>query len=152
MLQGIHHAGITVASLERALSFYRGVLGLEVFMQMERTDPSIGAIIGYPGAGLKIAFCGVPGDAARVELLEYMTPAGEPLRAETSQPGSGHVCFRVDGIDALHARLVEAGFPPRSTAPVTITEGANAGARALYVRDPDGYTVELFEPSPPRRP
>lgn len=148
MLQGIHHAGVTVANLDRALAFYRDVLGLEVFVQMERTDPSIGGIIGYPGARLNIAFCGVPGDTARVELLEYITPKGEPLRPETSQPGGGHVCFRVDEIDELFRRLVEAGFPPRSEAPVTITEGANTGARAIYVRDPDGYTVELFQPPP----
>ena len=29
---------------------------------------------------------------------------------------------------------------------VAITEGPNAGARAFYVRDPDGHTVELFQP------
>lgn len=150
MLKGVHHAGVTVTNLDRALAFYRDVLGLEVFVQMERTDPTIGEIVGYPGARLKIAFCGVPGDSARVELLEYVAPTGEPLRPETSQPGSGHVCFRVDEIDALHRRLVTAGFPPRSAAPVTITEGANAGARAFYVRDPDGYTVELFQPPPGR--
>ena len=39
-----------------------------------------------------------------------------------------------------------AGYAPRSTAPVHITEGPNAGARSFYVRDPDGYTVELFQP------
>ena len=26
----------------------------------------------------------------------------------------------------------------------------HAGARAFYVRDPDGYTVELFQPQPER--
>ena len=33
---------------------------------------------------------------------------------------------------------------------MTITEGPNAGARAFYVRDPDGYSVELFQPPPGR--
>ena len=31
--------------------------------------------------------------------------------------------------------------------PVYIDGGANAGGRAVYVRDPDGHTVELFTPA-----
>ena len=150
MLKGVHHAGVTVSDLERALTFYRDLLGLEMFVQMTRTDHTIGEICGYPGAQLKIAFCGVPGDTARVELLEYIVPSGEGIKPETFQAGSGHVCFRVDDIDALYQRIADAGYQPRSAAPVTISEGANAGARAFYVRDPDGYTVELFQPPPGR--
>ena len=32
MLRGVHHAGVTVSNLDRALAFYRDVLGLEVFV------------------------------------------------------------------------------------------------------------------------
>ena len=150
MLRGVHHAGVTVSSLDRALTFYRDVLGLEVFVVAERRDETIGAIIGYPGAAIKLAFCGVPGDSARIELLEYLEPRGAGTDGETFRPASGHVCFRVDDIDALYRRIADAGYTPRSTAPVTISEGPNAGARAFYVRDPDGYTVELFQPPPGR--
>ncbi|MCC7493517.1 MAG: VOC family protein [Fimbriimonadaceae bacterium] len=150
MLTGIHHAGITVSDLDRALTFYRDLLGLEVFVQMERTDHTIGDIVGYPGARIKIAFVGVPGDTARVELLQYVVPQGEALKPETFQPASGHVCFRADDIDGMYRRIAEAGYQPRSDAPVTITEGANKGARVFYVRDPDGYSVELFQPPPGR--
>jgi lactoylglutathione lyase len=150
VLHGVHHAGVTVANLDRALAFYRDVLGLEVFVVAERTDATIGQIVGYPGARIKLAFCGVPGDSARVELLEYLEPRGESGGGDTFRPGTGHVCFRVSDIEALYARISEAGYAPRSTAPVTINEGPNAGARAFYVRDPDGYTVELFQPPPGR--
>lgn len=150
MLRGVHHAGVTVANLDRSLAFYRDLLGLEVFAVAERTDETIGAICGYPGARLKLGFLGVPGDTARVELLEYLEPNGEAVGGETHRPGSGHVCFRVEDIDADFQRIAAAGFTPRSAAPVTITEGPNAGARAFYVRDPDGYTVELFQPPPGR--
>jgi lactoylglutathione lyase len=150
MLRGVHHAGVTVSNLDRALAFYRDVLGLDVFVQAERRNETIGAIVGYPGAGVKLAFVGVPGDSARIELLEYLEPRGDAVDGETFRPATGHVCFRVDDIDALYQRVIDAGFTPRSTAPVTIDEGPNAGARAFYVRDPDGYTVELFQPPPER--
>ena len=150
MLRGVHHAGVTVSNLDRALAFYRDVLGLEVFFTAERGDDTIGEIVGYPGAKIKLAFCGVPGDSARIELLEYLEPRGDDADGETFRPASGHVCFVVDDIEALYRRIVDASFTPRSTAPVTIAEGPNAGARAFYVRDPDGYTVELFQPPPGR--
>jgi lactoylglutathione lyase len=150
MLQGVHHAGVTVSNLDRALTFYRDVLGLEVFVIAERRDSTIGGIIGYPGGAIKLAFCGVPGDTARIELLEYFEPRGAATDGETFRPASGHVCFRVDRIDELFQRIVDAGYQPRSDAPITIAEGPNAGARAFYVRDPDGYSVELFQPPPGR--
>ena len=40
-------------------------------------------------------------------------------------------------------RLPAAG---RVTDPVRIDSGINDGAAAVYVRDPDGYTIELFQP------
>jgi catechol 2,3-dioxygenase-like lactoylglutathione lyase family enzyme len=150
MLRGVHRAGVTVSNLDRALAFYCDVLGLEVFVQAERRDRTIGEITGYHGGAVKLAFCGVPGDAARVELLEYLEPRGDGTDGETFRPASGHVCFRVDEIEALFQRIVDAGYQPRSDAPVTISEGPNTGARAFYVRDPDGYTVELFQPPPGR--
>ena len=41
--------------------------------------------------------------------------------------------------------LVEAGAEPFSE-PVEIDTGANAGAYGVYVRDPDGIVLELFQP------
>ena len=150
MLKGLHHAGVTVSDLDRSLVFYRDVLGLEVFVVAERTDQTIGQIVGYPGARIRLAFCGVPGDSARVELLQYLEPTGAPNDGETYRPASGHVCFRVDDIESHYEQLVAAGYTPRSAAPVTILEGPNLGAKALYLRDPDGHTVELFQPPPAR--
>ena len=148
MLRRIHHAGITVSDLERSVAFYRDLLGLEVLMVFERTTEDIGRIVGYPGARLRIAFLQVPGDSARLELLQYVAPEGTPLKPETNQPGAGHVCFEVDDVRALHERLVAAGTHARASAPVEITQGPNRGVVALYYRDPDGYTVELFQPAP----
>jgi catechol 2,3-dioxygenase-like lactoylglutathione lyase family enzyme len=74
MLRVIHHAGVTVSNLDRALAFYRDVLGLEVFVQAERRDRTIGGITGYPGGAVKLAIRGMPGDTARVEL--FQSPPG----------------------------------------------------------------------------
>jgi hypothetical protein len=33
---------------------------------------------------------------------------------------------------------------------VEITAGVHTGAHAVYLRDPDGFTVELYQPPAPR--
>lgn len=145
MLRGVHHAGITVADMDRTLAFYRDILGLTVFRDMIRSGPTLAGIVGYPNARIRIAYCGVPGDTAGVELLQYLEPTGEGIGGETNRPASGHVCFAVDDADEIFQRIVEAGFQPRSEAPVQVTEGPNTGAKAFYVRDPDGFTVEFIQ-------
>ena len=70
------------------------------------------------------------------------------LPARPSKPrdvGITHVCLAVDDIDAVFDRVTSAGarmFSP----PVLVDTGANAGGRGVYVRDPDGIILELFQP------
>jgi catechol 2,3-dioxygenase-like lactoylglutathione lyase family enzyme len=40
VISSIHHTGLTVSSLERALAFYRDALGLEVVMEQEKSPGS----------------------------------------------------------------------------------------------------------------
>jgi len=54
------------------------------------------------------------------------------------------VCFLVDDLPALYARWRAHGARFVS-APVPITEGVNRGGYAVYVRDPDGITIELLQ-------
>ena len=118
MLRGVHHAGVTVANLERALAFYRDVLGLEVFVVAERRDETIGADRRLPG-GRRSSWrsCGVPGDSARIELLEYLEPRGDGVDGETFRPATGHICFRVDDIDALYEQIAEPATRPARRRP-----------------------------------
>ena len=146
MLKAIHHSGVTVSDLERSLQLYRDVLGLELLTVFDRTEADVGQVVGYPGARIRIAFLRAPGDSARLELLQYLAPLGTTGQMETCDPGTGHVCFRVEDIQGVYRRLRAAGIELRSEAPVEITQGPNRGAYALYFRDPDGYTVELLQP------
>jgi catechol 2,3-dioxygenase-like lactoylglutathione lyase family enzyme len=148
MISRIDHAGITVADLERSLAFYHGLLGFDVQATFERDTEDIGRIVGYPGASLKIAMLHIPGGAVRLELLQYVTPEGAAGPHETCDPGVGHICFVVDDVQGAYDRLAAAGIDVRSDGPVEITQGPHRGALVLYLRDPDGYTVELSQPAP----
>jgi catechol 2,3-dioxygenase-like lactoylglutathione lyase family enzyme len=144
------HTGFTVADIERSIAFYRDQLGLLLISQQEGQRPYLSVMTGFPGVYLKTAFLKVTPEAEHVlELLEYTSHPGEPTPRETNRPGNGHICLRVAEIQALYTRLSAAGVTFISP-PEPITSGVNAGAVACYLRDPDGFTVELIQP-PARR-
>jgi len=141
-----HHTGFTVANLERSLSFYRDVLGLEVVGEQLGTADYLATVTGFPGVRLQMAFLRAPGDDHILELLEYVSHPGEPTPRETNRPGNGHLCLVVDDAEATFRELVAKGVTFMSDAPARITAGVNRGARAAYLRDPDGFTIEIFQP------
>jgi catechol 2,3-dioxygenase-like lactoylglutathione lyase family enzyme len=147
-LLGLHHAGITVADLDRSIAFYRDLLGLVVSRVFERTEEDIGRVVGYPGAHLKIALLQMPNSPVQLELLQYVNPPGTPGDRETNNPAIGHICFVAEDIHSLYDRVVAAGLHTRSEGPVEIAQGPHRGVYALYFRDPDGYTVELHQHPP----
>ena len=66
----VHHVGLTVASLDRALEFWEAFLGVERLWRMMLDRPYLGRHVGYPGVKIDAAFVPLPGGAI-LELLEY---------------------------------------------------------------------------------
>jgi len=138
------HTGLTVRDLDRSLGFYRDLLGMEVVMAQEKQGGYLAAIVGYEGAHVRMAHLAFPGDAHRIELFQYLEPPGRGDAGEPRDIGITHVCLLVEDLRAMHERLSEAGIDFYS-APVEVDTGANAGGLCLYLRDPDGITLELFQ-------
>lgn len=145
MTRGIAHVGVTVADLERAVRFYTVGLGLEVAVR-QTSGAGYLALTGYPGLEIATAFVEAPGDSVRIELQEYRRVGDHGSREPGTAPvGSSHICLLVDDVAATLARA-EAVGGRRVTDPVQIDSGINDGGAAVYLRDPDGYTIELFQP------
>ncbi|HEY7197448.1 MAG TPA: VOC family protein [Gaiellaceae bacterium] len=140
----ILHAGLTVRDLERSVAFYRDVLGMEIVFEQEKEGGYLASIVGYPGAHVRMAHLAFPGDSTRMELFEYVSPAPRGEAGEPRDVGVTHVCLVVDDLAETHRRLTEAGVDFYSE-PVEVDTGANAGGKGVYLRDPDGITLELFQ-------
>jgi catechol 2,3-dioxygenase-like lactoylglutathione lyase family enzyme len=138
------HTGLTVCDLDRSLAFYRDTIGMEVVFAQEKRGGYLAAIVGYPGAHVRMAHLAFPGDTHRIELFEYLSPSPRGAPGEPRDVGITHVCLLVDDVRALHERLTRAGVDFYS-APVPVDTGANAGGVGVYLRDPDGITLELFQ-------
>jgi catechol 2,3-dioxygenase-like lactoylglutathione lyase family enzyme len=143
----VDHTGITVASLPDSLAFWVGVLGFRHLYTMRfPNDPFIENVVGVPGAALAMAVVEGPGHS--IELLEYTAPDDRTvMKPRSCDVGSVHVALTVDDLDALLDRMKQSGWDTAG-APQTVVEGERAGLRLVYVRGPDGVTVELLQPGP----
>jgi methylmalonyl-CoA/ethylmalonyl-CoA epimerase len=122
-VNGLHHTGLYVASLDEALGFYRDHLGLQTEFELSR--PGLRVVMLKSGDG-------------RLELLE-VTPVS---RDERRAPGLRHVAFQVADVEAAYAELSNQGTsflePPLG--------GTGAWPRACFFRAPDGTFIELIQP------
>ena len=118
----IGHVHLKVADLERALRFYRDVLGLELTQRM----------------GSSAAFLSAGGYHHHIGLNTWESHGGAPPPPGTT--GLYHVAIlypdRRSLADALR-RVVNAGIPLEGAADHGVSE-------ALYLRDPDDNGVELY--------
>lgn len=145
-VRGLHHTCYTVSDLDRAVDFYRDVLGCEVLAEQEKQGGYLAAIVGYGDAHVRMAHLRVPGGEHVIELFQYLAPAGERANVAPPNVGASHLCFLVDDLPGLYERLRSQGVDSFVSPPVEVDTGVNRGGWALYLKDPDGITVELFQP------
>lgn len=118
-LEEILHASVIVSDTQRALAFYHGILGLPI--SYARPE------LGYAGAWLNV------GDQ-QIHLLELPNP--DPVTGRPPHGGRDrHIAIAVRNFQTLKQRLEEQGLPFTTS---------TSGRSALFVRDPDGNTLELI--------
>ena len=138
------HTGITVSDLERSLAFWRDVLGFELSHRAHHTGELASEATGVPGAEISIAVLKAPGH--KIELLQYLAPPDRKhVDLRSCDVGSVHIAFTIDDLDAVLSAIAASGWKAAGK-PQTLKSGPNAGKRVVYVRDPDGTTIEFMQP------
>jgi glyoxylase I family protein len=138
------HTGITVSDLERSLAFWRDVLGFELLHRAHHTGELASEVTGVPEA--EIALAVLKGHGHKIELLEYLAPKDRKrIEFRPCDVGSVHVAFTVKNLDAVLNAIAASGWRTAGQ-PQTLRSGPNAGKRVIYVRDPDGTTIEFMQP------
>jgi len=144
MITGFQHTGVTVSNLEEAIRFFRDIFGLEATEIREVAGERMEKLHRIPGAFLRICNILTPGDG-NIELLEFTTPKGKKLDLPTNNYGVMHLAFLVDDLPKMYDDLSKKGIN-FNCPPLPIPSGALRGWNGLYLRGPDGITIELMEP------
>ncbi len=125
---GLIHTCYRIVDIDRSVEFYKA-LGFNEIARMPIRDEAINVFMGLPDDGPE----------PRLELT-YNIGRDEPYEIGT---GYGHIAITTRDIDATLERLSEQGIEPERP-PYSVREG---GSRLCFVRDPDGYRIELIERS-----
>ena len=143
MIASVNHTSFTVSHLERSISFYRDLLGMELISLAGRDPAFAEKVTGIPGANLKVAYLQAPG-GHRLELIQYFSPLGKKLDLQTNNVGCAHLAFNVDDLAKMYAALKAKGVQFKSP-PQEVPAGPNKGTLTVYLTDPDGITLELLQ-------
>jgi lactoylglutathione lyase len=119
------HTCYRITDVERSVAFYEA-LGFEERRRMPIREEAINV------------FMGLPGDGDRLELTYNFGVDSYEVGT-----GYGHVAVAVDDLEQTLARLKEQGIDPERE-PYRVREG---GSLLCFVRDPDGYRIELIDRS-----
>ena len=116
-INGFHHAGFLVTDIERAADFYENVLGLKA---LPRPD------LGFPGCWYDLN----NGDQLHLMSVGEMPTHADPPRHDR------HIAMDVPDTAETEQRLRELG--------IAVGYGSGrVGNPQLFIRDPDGNTIEL---------
>jgi lactoylglutathione lyase len=117
------HTCYRIGDIDRSVAFYEA-LGFAELRRMPIRDEAINV------------FMGLPDDGARLELTYNHGVDSYELGT-----GYNHIAITASDLDATLSNLAEQGIEPEKP-PYTVREGGN---RICFVRDPDGYRIEIIE-------
>jgi lactoylglutathione lyase len=117
------HTCYRIGDIDRSVAFYEA-LGFEERRRVPIRDEAINV------------FMGLPGDENRLELTYNFGVDSYELGT-----GYNHIAITATDLDDTLDKLKDQGIEPEKP-PYTIREG---GSRLCFVRDPDGYRIELIE-------
>lgn len=124
----IDHIVLRVKDMERAITFYRDVLGCAI----EKRRDDLGLVHLRAGASL-------------IDLVTPDGPLGRQGGALAGVEGRNvdHICLRIEPFDEATIRALMAAHGVTVHGEVQNNFGAEGNGPSIYIADPDGNTVEL---------
>jgi len=122
MIKKYLHTRFRVSDMDKSISFYQDVLGMEVVEQKTSPRGSRLVFLKFPDMDCELELCSFP-DSGSVHVPEDLV----------------HLAFEVDDLEVCIEKLNAAGVP--------ITEGpleTSNGTKFIFTEDPDKYEIELM--------
>lgn len=126
MITKLLHTRYRVTDLEKTVSFYKDVLGLE---EVGRHTS---------GRGSQLVFLKAPGSEEQIELCKF-DESGPVIVG----PDLTHLAFQVDDLEAFARAAAAKGYP--------LSDGPHRNGRGgaiAFIDAPEGYEVELIQRAP----
>ncbi|MBV9391830.1 MAG: VOC family protein [Verrucomicrobia bacterium] len=123
MVKKLLHTRYRVSDLDKTVSFYKDVLGLE---EISRTKSPRGS---------ELVFFKVPGSDEEIEICKFDDSGPVNVGSDIT-----HLAFEVDDIEAFAKQAAKQGYP-LSDGPTK----TGSGSVIAFVDAPEGYEIELIQ-------
>ena len=122
MVKKLLHARYRVSDLEKTISFYKDVLGLE---EVRRQTS---------GRGSQLVFLKAPDSDVEIEICKF-----DESGPVVVGPDLTHLAFEVDNLDEFAKEAAAKGYP--------LSDGPHStgSGRIAFIDAPEGYEIELIE-------
>ena len=125
MVKKLLHTRYRVADLEKTVSFYRDVLGLEEVRRHKS------------GRGSELVFFKAPGSEELIEICKYDGSGPVVVGSDLT-----HLAFEVEDLSAFAKHAESLGYP--------LSDGPHqsaSGSVLAFIDAPEGYEIELIQPA-----
>src|SRR5215469_6478454 len=143
----VDSVGVTVSDMDKAVTFYTGVLDFEKVSDTEVAGETYESLEGVFGARMRVVRMRL-GDEF-IDLTEYLAPKGRPILAgaRSNDRSFQHIAIIVSNMDKAYAWLRQNKVEHASSAPQRLPEWNKnaAGIKAFYCKDPDGHPLEILQ-------
>lgn len=149
MIKQIAHVGVTVSDLDRSISFYHQILGLDFKGEMVMEGPETDLLFGREGVKARVAYLNGSDHimCPPLELIQFTSHQAEKEKGDLFRTSISEICFATDDIyetyKELKAKGVEFLSEPQE---FDSTEYGFGKSVAVYFRDPDNMIMELIQP------
>lgn len=141
-MKNIRHVGLVVSDIERALKFYRDLLGLKIQSTTNEKGDFISQLIAKEKVELKTVKLSADDNATRIELIEFSNPeSNQNKKIELFNRGFTHIALTVNNLDELYLRLRKAGIKFNCHPKLS----PNGMLKVTFCRDFEGNYLELTQ-------
>ncbi len=138
MIVGLHHTGLSVRDLDRAIAFYSAEQAFTVTARFALADNATNrALLQVDHAGAEVAF--LKGTLGCLELFQFaQRPEADAGKPAVYAAGIRHICLQGDLTDTLFDGMVAAGASAHAR-----PSGLGTGNSYAYLRDPEANIIEV---------
>lgn len=128
--------------MEKALEFYRDLLGLHIQGKTDEKGDFISKVLSSENIELKTVKLSADDNSTRIELLQFDNPKiTQTKKISLFEPGFTHISLTVKNLDELYSRLKNSKIEFNCTPTIS----SNGTLKVVFCKDFEGNYLELIE-------
>ena|SRR5690349_24142338 len=138
------HVDLVVENIEREITFYKDVLGLEVLEDCVLNNEACLFLSEGKARSMRLVFLGKNKRSTMIELVQFLDDSGKPIQISHLK-FKWNLSFFVDDLEDTQQHFLNKGFKPL-TSQYEIALSNLGRSKVIFYQDPEGFLLEIIAP------